>query len=319
MGNGSKDRVNSYDDRIDMVMNEAANRHGDCVVMDKVKTHSYRSLQYRDSRGTNAYKANRSIVSIGLTTPNLGEMADIYSILTGNHVSAQSEDASFTAFVRDFTASEMIQMVGRFRAQYRLDEELHFYIIHENTRGEVPADELLAVYPGATFDSQQVIDFCSEAAGKGDKMRLAISRQLQANPRLGSNEIARNIGVGHATVSSYFKQIGGWDNCSGLLVKGITSKPEQSNSQLIDWETMIEPEVVEYVLTVLDNAFTSPEEKAKEVANITSSLTSTQLKGLYLAIGVDKAQEFIDYLCFNVLTHAARPIESVTRELVAAS
>ena len=79
-----------------------------------------------DARGSNLFKNKKVVVSLGVYRTNMGACLNEYIALTGNVVGF--DDEGFQEYYGHKQASNIIQELGRLRANRRLDEELEFVI-----------------------------------------------------------------------------------------------------------------------------------------------------------------------------------------------
>jgi hypothetical protein len=298
LGNPTKNRCESMNNRIDMLGQSIAERHGDCSTIDKLKDRKDRALWFRDSVGSNAFKHDSAILIIGAPTPNLGAMADEFTILTGRITTATSKDWEFLAFLKRQIAGHTIQAIGRARAQHR-SEAVNIYIACD--REDFPISEMMSAYPGAKLTVVSAEDLCLESASSRTQLRVKFAQLKLANPNITRADAAIELCVSKSTLTAMFKEFGlGFKEGSSLLYKALYSKLDLLNSALSDWSKFLDADVVDHVCTVLDSTETALEVKAGEVAAIVAVITSHQLSALWDAIGVERTDFAIDLLRYRM-------------------
>jgi hypothetical protein len=87
-----------------------------------------------DSRGSNAYKEKELVVSFGLSRPNMSAVRLEYETLTGNVIEG-IEDKQFSEFYNHVVAANLVQEIGRLRANRRQDQKLTFVLIGDGDVG----------------------------------------------------------------------------------------------------------------------------------------------------------------------------------------
>lgn len=81
-----------------------------------------------DSRGSNAYKEKTTVASIGLSRPNMTAIRMQFETMSG-HIIDSFEDSSFREFYGHKIAANLIQEIGRLRANRRPNEQLKFILV----------------------------------------------------------------------------------------------------------------------------------------------------------------------------------------------
>lgn len=290
-GTPTKDRAV---DRVDLVKAAIGTRHGKVSVLDKKGFgDGDRGVQFRDNRGSNAYENDDAILSVGLHCLNMGAVADSYSILTGEFISATSEDEGFREYLRALNAAEEIQAVGRLRSQRRPNKQLHYYLWADSDK--VPIEEIMAAYPGATLIEEQMIDLCPAAASKRDRTRLWFIQNAQKNPSISQQQMADATNLSASTISALCKPFGGYRKTLGLLLSISIAFQKFQNSELVDWESLISTPLVDYTIRVLEDD-SPPLETATEIEQIIEPLSSEQMVGLLAAIGKPRSELLISHL-----------------------
>jgi len=98
------------------------------VIEWKAHAHASDLIHCGDSRGSNAYKEKMVVASIGLSRPNMTAIRLEYETLSG-HIIDSFDDESFREYYGHAIAANLIQEIGRLRANRRLNEDLKFILI----------------------------------------------------------------------------------------------------------------------------------------------------------------------------------------------
>lgn len=284
-GTPNKGRKSDNYDALDVAV---AKLHGKVSVFDKkgMGKDGNRAVHFSDSRGSNKFELDNAIVSIGMLCLNMGEVADMYSILTGTIVSASSSDEGFKKYLRHLNAAEEIQMIGRLRASQRVNEELHVYVVADTPN--YPLAEVIAAYPGATIHHDEMIDICPEAANKTARNKLAVMRLLSERPGVNQRELADGVGLSESTISTMMKPFGGFKKTLEKLLSISIAFQKFQNSALTNWEELIPTDVVDYTIKVIDNG-NEPLATALELEQVCAHLHTDDITALFGCIGKSRA------------------------------
>jgi len=149
LGLASKGRTETCDARIAALLSELRSQHPDLVTFDwlsKRETTEANGHWFSDfTRGTNEFSDRSAIAAVGLPTPNLGAYYDLHLTLTR---ASDYKHISFDDFYTGLIDAEVVQAVGRLRANRRPDEKLTFYLLADKekakTGGWQPPAELKA-------------------------------------------------------------------------------------------------------------------------------------------------------------------------------
>jgi hypothetical protein len=308
MGNPTKDRRDSMQDRLDALGQTLRDRHhGNIAIIDKVRSPDS-GLWYRDSRGTNAYKDCEALVLIGSPVPNLGSLSAQFSILVGRQIAPTSDDPEFKAYINRQIVAETIQGVGRLRAQHQPDKQLTIYWVCE--RADLPVDRVVAAYPNCQHDRVAGLDICLQTGTTTQQLHHTVARTLLKFGAMTREKLANLTNVSPAALTKYFSQLGhNFKVGSHLLLKALYSKcdlfksttDKLPNSILADWENLNVADVVELVEEVLRNPDATVLEKAETVVAVVGSLPPRQLRGLFVRLGEVLTLQLIDLIRLSLV------------------
>jgi hypothetical protein len=313
VGNPTKNRAKSMDDRITAATAAIERKHGSCAVIDKIKDFQGRGLWFRDSVGTNIFKEHKALLMIGAPTPNLGHLADLYTCLTGEVTESSSKKPDFLTYVKRQVAGHVIQGIGRLRAQHRPEADLHCYIACD--REDFPISEMMNAYPGAKFQAVAIEDICVTAASSRTQLRIKLAQLILDNPNITRVEAATRLCISKATLTDMFKEFGrGFREGSTLLYKALYSKVDLANSSFGNWAKHLDEAVVEYLTALVDDITVDLEYKRGEVADAIRCLNSFQITALFEAIGWERTEFIIELLQYELFQQI--PMPHLTLELV---
>lgn len=133
LGQVSKYRTLYCQNRVDALRQELLVRHPDIKFIDFVKCcQSSDGGWFRDSRGSNEFKKVSTLATFGIPYQNIGDLSMLFltlnkNIFTSGEDLPLTDSQEFQDFVRDRTQAEIIQAIGRLRADNRPQEQLCFY------------------------------------------------------------------------------------------------------------------------------------------------------------------------------------------------
>lgn len=162
-----------------------------------------------DARGSNAYAHKKAVVAFGCPTPSLSGLQTEMQVYTGREIDlTDSADIEFKQFVGLRTSAELIQEIGRLRANRRSDEKLTFYFVGE-------ADLTFLRDMGYAVTEQHVRDITPDAATYADRARLTLLeayKQLKAQSATEPTiiEMAEYLGRTKGAISHIAKPYGGF-------------------------------------------------------------------------------------------------------------
>ncbi len=129
MGNPNNYRTPNMESRVKALRKALAKRHPNMIgFMDYKKYTVDGDLDHLSTaRGANAFKELLAACSIGIPCPSLSELQQQFTTYTRQ----KPEGKQFTNFVNNIRSGELIQEMGRLRAERR-DEQLTYYVVSED-------------------------------------------------------------------------------------------------------------------------------------------------------------------------------------------
>lgn len=214
LGLAGKQRSESCDQRIAALLGALRGRHSDLISFDWLKKKAASGADghwFSDfTRGTNEFSNRSAIAAVGLPMPNYGAFYDLHLTLTRD---SEIEHLSFQEFYRQLIDSEVVQAVGRLRANRRPEQKLTFYLLGDSEKSRSgdwqPPPEINAKVV-------QAREITPEAATLGEKAWVAVTEVIKRwwsdNGELPSQtDVERETGFGQGYISKLAAQfVGGW-------------------------------------------------------------------------------------------------------------
>ncbi|MBD1835369.1 hypothetical protein H6F61_22450 [Cyanobacteria bacterium FACHB-472] len=256
MGQLGKDRSDSLIARVDALKDELKSRHGESFKIIDWKACASDDEQnwFKDSRGSNEFETCQAMASFGIPRKNLGHLQGLYQSLTGRYISLDKKDSDlgFQIFVGTQTEAEIIQAIGRLRAERRPNEQLTYYFVGDYNLSfpDLPVEQVEAhtITPEAGDDKQQTWWILAEA----------IKQTAEAGKKLTQSVLAEAAGITQGRVSQLMKEIGGWKVFQKLLKSLLNSSSSATNN--LSELTEMEIEMAQNYLPSLINS--APEDVA---------------------------------------------------------
>ncbi|MGI2906970.1 PriCT-2 domain-containing protein [Tolypothrix sp. VBCCA 56010] len=234
MGRLSADRRESASRRVAAVLAELEQRHPGIAVIDwKAKvTNDQHGYHFRDGRGVNRFKGTPALAIVGTPTPNIGAMAIKYQLLKNKP--AIEDSLEFRAFVDEHIQSELIQEIGRPRANQRT-EEVSVYILNDYDLAF-----LRSAFPDATIEQLDAFKLNPNAGDKLQHTRYAILKAFSQlvdagadSAKITQEAISKSAEITRSRIAQIAQDFGGWTQLRKLLVllyRSLNSKINNSEN-----------------------------------------------------------------------------------------
>ncbi|OUL25429.1 hypothetical protein BV378_15265 [Nostoc sp. RF31YmG] len=241
---------------------------------------------FNDNRGSNIYQERFCLTSIGTPYPDIGCLQQRYITLTSDPNIAK-DAPYFAAFVQQFVQAEVIQLVGRLRANRRQKEQLTCIIVTDEN-----IDYLANYYPGAIFAKTNAFQITPAAGTPGEQTKWAIvqaARQLlSAGEKLTQQALTKIIGRSQGRISQIASEMGGWCSLKKILVALIKALYSTANNFSSDWRAELTDDEMwlaqTYLPLVLHEAGQDSVQVVQEVLTVVQSLGWGTFKRLLNAI-----------------------------------
>jgi len=128
LGNCTKNRSDELKNRITEVKTQFRNLYQDSVGFIDWKIHTELGdlTHFVDSRGSNLFQEKEVVVSFGIANTNMGAAKAEFEVLLGKQIDLNNPD--FKRYYSKLALAELIQEIGRLRANRRQDKPLIFYL-----------------------------------------------------------------------------------------------------------------------------------------------------------------------------------------------
>lgn len=320
MGQLTRQRADSMkDERIPALKSYLQNIYKDDIAFFDHKVHagSKDGYHFRDNRGVNRFENISAIASFGIPYSNLGVLKAEFQLLYGycpqetvDEKGNKKGDEKFDAYVDELVRGEIIQNVGRLRAN-RTDAQKTYYSI-----ADYDISFLAEYFPGATIKTIPINDICMDAANNADKTAAAIMEAIKKNiviygDKLPQRVVAFAAGVTQSAVSKFASKRGGWEKLLKifqLLYKSFNSTrnnlkdldedarriAQQCFPELVNPPNS-EPDPDKVVMEVIKTAKTYGAEKLLDILSATSLETRVGILICFIQTLPDyMRQQFID-------------------------
>lgn len=189
-----------------------------------------------DARGSNVFQAVDCVVSIGDPRRNKGEVQGDLSILFGKPCHIDS--AEFNEAYNDIQCQDIIQEIGRLRANRRRDEQLSFYMI---------SNRAIRLPHGIHFEIENANDYGVNMNQRGLDMTNHVQAALDRLARTGDNlaeltqrKLSEATGCSERTIQRIAKKLlGGWKKLKEYFVSAFVYVIDevQTDSNLYNIDT----------------------------------------------------------------------------------
>lgn len=158
----------------------------------------------QDTRGGNRFKCKDALVLIGAPYPNIGETICDYEAQTGRLVSGDySSDRSFMTWLSRKKDAEIIQGIGRLRANNRSDN-LDCWLIDSQISERTLAEN----FPGCQIEKVNLFEFCLDALPVDRQKEFRVTQALaQFDETITRDKLAHNLGMSTGNISRIAKKL----------------------------------------------------------------------------------------------------------------
>lgn len=206
IGNCGSQRRGTMQNRINYLTQRLSQENDDQVMFIGRKKFDDQRYWFNHNRGSNEFKNKKILVAIGLPTPNLSQLKSEYQSLTGKI--ADDHSPSYWAYVQRKIISEIIQAIGRLRANQRPGEKLEFYLIAEPGINTIEA--IKKHYPGVNIKYVDIYDIEPKAASKGEQTVRAIAitvlEQIKKGVKTSIKAVADTLNISRSNVGMSLKR-----------------------------------------------------------------------------------------------------------------
>jgi hypothetical protein len=203
MGKLTRDRGGDQKKRVAAFLN-----HLDCPAIDW-QSEEREGAHFVDSRGVNHFETVTRLAIVGTPTANIGAMVSEFSAMVGRVVTI--DDPDFQAWLHRKTESELIQEIGRVRANRRVEETIEVYLLTDH--------QFETITPIQKTSAEVTID----AAPKGDRlcnaMMEAAKSIILAGDKLTQEGLAGVLEKSRGAVLKALNRLEmGWDDFKKMIL-----------------------------------------------------------------------------------------------------
>lgn len=244
-----------------------------------------------DARGDNSFQAKKALCIFGAPVPNVGAIRQVYEAFTGKIVEDTRSDEGFSAFYRSLVQAELIQEIGRLRANRRPDERLEVFFL-----SNLEIDFLTEL--GYTTRIAHIADYDLRLASNLEQSRFVLwkavkdalddGKQISEVTQTGLSKV---LGKTQGAISQMAATFGGWEALKKILTLLIykdRQKAEQALGGVIDPETLMMAE--SYLPVVLE---TAPLEVVTETLAQTIEFNGKDFEALMSLLPVNSVASFV--------------------------
>ena len=215
-GTAGKNRSPELQKRIKAAREAIASSHSSVGFIDfKAHTQPGDLYHFGDARGSNAFQKLEAVASFGIPIPALSALQSDYETFTASVTTINNPQ--FQAYVTDKVTAEILQEIGRLRANRRIDESLHYYLCGD-------CDTTFLEQLGYKVTPQNAIELAVDAGDRQSKARavlLKAYKQLQAEGKkvseITQTQLAQNLGKSQQTIAKLAKTFGGWQKLKEVI------------------------------------------------------------------------------------------------------
>ncbi|MBD2124229.1 hypothetical protein [Trichocoleus sp. FACHB-262] len=225
--------------------------HPDRVAVLDLKRYAYSYLEqhpeilvghhFADNRNSNRFKNCSTLISIPLAIPNLGQLLAEWQALTREFFSLEEASGPFWSWVNQQIIHELLQDIGRSRAQHRPQEEITHWIVSELNPNQIRA--IQDYYVGCSIEFVDISELCLEAAPRGIQTKqgiiMAMEEALRIQGDITIQQVATTVGVSKGRVSQITKEFGGFKELKAslvLLLEAINNETKLSDlDESLQW------------------------------------------------------------------------------------
>lgn len=212
-GMGSNEVSDACKQRQVKLLNAIRSRHeGQSVKVLANKSDIHLPLDgywFRDNRGSNEFIGTDVLVAFNTPRPNWGAIEDEYRAIFGSL-------EGFEEYYQHLIASEIVQLIGRPRANLYPDKQITIYIV-----GTGLDLEFLKEY-GVKLQTVEAYQICPEAGTAAQITRWKIKEAariiIEQGGKLTQTAIGEKIGKSQELISKISQDFGGWKRLKKLLL-----------------------------------------------------------------------------------------------------
>jgi len=263
LGVAGKRRSELCDSRINALVSHWKEEYGNDVgfIDWKDKAKPKWLTHFADARGSNSYQSKKAVASFGAPYPSLSALAAEYTLWTGECVNIKKPSDGFQRLIGERLTAEILQEIGRIRANRRQDEHLTYYLCAD-------LDVTFLVNLGYRVTQKEAISITVEAGDRMQRTLYMINQALKELETPTLSGISKVIGKATSTISRAINKLGGLEKIAGYMEEVLFGE-RSLNLDLADaW-------IIESYIPILIKS--EQEDFYQEVTLLDGDLTLSQL------------------------------------------
>ena len=310
LGKLGKQRSDSLTKRVEALKSQLKNNHPDLKVLEwKALSGDGEFNHFADGRGVNRFEGTSALASFGIPYQNIGELAAHYQVLSEAQIALNNPNDDFQLCVEQLTQAEIVQEIGRLRANRRPDEELTFYFC-----ADYDLSFLAEHFSSATLIKVDAFAITPDAGTENQQNKLAIleaaKELVNRGAKLTQQAIANTAEITQGTVSKIASQFGGWSPLKKLFQSLLDSLYSVGNNfngaKNVDKERDCIPELAAYLPT-LASAEVSTLEAVEAMVDVLEVIGETVFR---------QSLKYLDVAVRGKLLGKILPIDCVEAQII---
>ena len=203
MGKLTRDRGADQKRRVEAFLNTL-----NCPAIDW-KSEEREGAHFVDGRGVNHFENVTRLAIVGTPCANIGAMVSEFSAMVGRVVTI--DDPDFQAWLHRKTESELIQEIGRVRANRRVEETIEVYLLTDH--------QFETITPIQKFSAEVTIDAAPKAERFCHAMTEAAKAIIVAGDKLTQEGLAAVLEKSRGAVLKALNRLEmGWDDFKKMIL-----------------------------------------------------------------------------------------------------
>ncbi|MGL6339826.1 MAG: hypothetical protein ACRC80_11875 [Waterburya sp.] len=217
LGKATKDRSPELKKRIDVARKTLTEMHPDIGFIDFKQYSAKEDLNhFADAVGSNAYSNRSTVCSIGIPYPNISAIQLAYETYSGTRLDS-IESLEFKLFYDAQVAAQIVQEIGRSRANRRPNDYILHYIL-----ADISTTFLTGM--GYRVTNDHITNLSVECADRQSRARFllkeAFSSLFESGQKLSEvtqSQVAEFTKTSQQNIAKLAKVLGGWENLKSTM------------------------------------------------------------------------------------------------------
>ncbi|MBE9100245.1 hypothetical protein [Vacuolonema iberomarrocanum] len=270
-----------------------------------------------DSRNSNRFSNCNILFSVGSPVVNLGEMLAEWHLRHRQSYTVEDAPPEFWADINRQTTAEIIQEIGRSRAQHRQDQEIAHYVLADLSDTQIEA--ITQYFPGIQIERVEAYSICQEAAPKAVQTKKGICKAFAQAIQRGETPVGKNIaeqvGVTKGRVSQILSEYGGLRKLRKSLIALLNTLNNRTKLYLLREEDLEMAQAFFPALLQDLECGRSPSEVLTDFVCLAESYGSKHFEAMLSALPVDTLctllRVFLSLLPPDFLRGLSPPMEAI--------